>query len=157
MERMMEYKGYHAKIEYSAEDNTFFGKVFGIDDTLIFDGNSIDELNNAFHESIDDYIEMCREIGKEPCKEFKGSFNVRISPELHRIIALKAEAEETSLNQLVSDAITSFINPKNENLIFIVEEDRLENIKQENGFLSSFSRSKEYSFGLGERRMIYGQ
>ena len=63
MDGIMEYKGYRAKVEYSPGDETFIGKVFGIADTLVFDGQSIEELQTMFRASIDDYLELCREIG----------------------------------------------------------------------------------------------
>lgn len=110
MNSMMEYQGYHAKIEFSAEDGAFIGKVFGITDTLIFDGETVAELTEMFHQTIDDYIKLCEESGKTPEKEFKGSFNIRISPETHRRIALKAEQKSVSINQVVNDAIESFLD-----------------------------------------------
>ena len=63
---LMEYRGYHAKIDYSAEDRTFVGRVLGIKDVLAFDGLTPEELETMFHESSDDYLEMCVELGKEP-------------------------------------------------------------------------------------------
>ena len=102
---LMEYKGYHAKIEYSAEDGEFVGHVLGINDVLSFDGTSVAELEAMFHECVDDYLAMCEEFGREPEKEYKGSFNVRIAPELHRQSALEAVSRNISLNQFVQQAI----------------------------------------------------
>ena len=90
MSKMMEYHGYHAQIEYDAEDEIFVGKVFGLADSLNFHGTSVSELEDMFHQSIDNYLQMCAETGKAPEKEFKGSFNIRISPELHKEISLQA-------------------------------------------------------------------
>ncbi|WP_297430678.1 type II toxin-antitoxin system HicB family antitoxin [Clostridium sp.] len=105
MSSMMEYKGYHAKVEYDAEDKIFIGKVFGINDSLNFHGTTADELEEMFHQSIENYLSICEQCGKEPDKEFKGSFNVRISPELHRKIALEAAKEGTTLNQYIIGAL----------------------------------------------------
>lgn len=105
MSSMMEYKGYHASVEYDAEDNIFVGEVFGIADSLNFHGSSIEELQNMFYQSIDNYLELCQKIGKEPEKEFKGTFNVRIPPELHRRAALEAAKQKITLNQFVMKAI----------------------------------------------------
>ena len=69
---MMEYKGYHADVHYSDEDKLFIGEVFGINDMLGFHGSSVEELENMFHQSIDNYLEMCAEFGKKPEKEYKG-------------------------------------------------------------------------------------
>ena len=110
MNTMMEYKGYHAAVEYDSEDNIFVGKVFGISDSLCFHGTSVDELTQMFHRSIDNYLEMCEKIGKTPNREFKGSFNVRITPELHRKTALAAEQEKMTLNQFVTRALENALH-----------------------------------------------
>ena len=94
MSSMLEYKGYHATVEYDAEDDIFVGEVFGIADSLNFHGTSVEELKAMFRQSIDNYLELCKQIGKNPEKEFRGSFNVRISPELHRKAALEAEKQK---------------------------------------------------------------
>lgn len=105
MSSMMEYNGYHAKIEYDADDNIFIGEVFGIVDSLNFHGSSIEELEEMFHQSIDNYLNMCFKCGKEPDKEFKGTFNVRIPSNLHRKIALEAVKRNCNLNQYVIKAL----------------------------------------------------
>jgi len=107
---MMEYKGYHAAIRYSDEDNLFIGEVFGINDTLAFHGSSVQELESMFHQSVDNYLEMCREFGKTPDKEYKGQFNVRIPSELHRSAALCARERNISLNEFVTQAIQDECN-----------------------------------------------
>lgn len=112
MGSMLEYNGYHASIQYDAEDNIFVGEVFGITDSLNFHGSSIDELKQMFAQCIDNYLELCQTIGKEPDKEFKGTFNVRISPELHRRAALEAAQKNMTLNQYVSKAISDSVEGK---------------------------------------------
>lgn len=105
MSKMMEYNGYHAQIEYDSDDDIFVGKVYGIVDSLNFHGTSVAELEQMFHQSIDNYLRMCSETGKTPDKEFKGSFNIRISPELHRGLSLQAAQEGISLNQYVQKTL----------------------------------------------------
>lgn len=105
MANTLKYRGYHGQIEFSAEDNLFVGHVIGIQDSLNFHGSSIDEITVSFHDCIDGYLEMCKTFGREPDKEYKGSFNVRISPPLHRSAAIQAEAEGKSLNQFIQEAI----------------------------------------------------
>lgn len=112
MSRMMEYKGYHASVDFDAEDRIFIGKVFGIVDSLNFHGTSVDELESMFHQSIDNYLDMCTKYGKEPNKEYKGSFNVRLSPELHRALVLKAKNQNKTLNQYVVNALETYICDK---------------------------------------------
>jgi predicted HicB family RNase H-like nuclease len=111
MANVIQYRGYHAKIEYSADDNMLIGSVINIRDSLHFHGNSIPEITQYFHDSIDNYLEMCEAIGKTPDKEYKGSFNIRIPQELHRKAALMAEEEGISLNQLIQNAIENVVNP----------------------------------------------
>ena len=110
----MEYKGYHAAIEYDAEDNIFIGEVFGLADSLNFCGTPIGELQEMFEQSIDNYLELCAKIGKQPEKEFKGSFNVRIPKEMHKRAALEAAKQKITLNQYVTQAIQKAIEePEN--------------------------------------------
>ena len=109
MNSLLEYKGYHAKIEYDSEDDIFVGEVIGINDSLNFHGSSLTELKKSFADSIENYLELCRSIGKAPEKEYKGSFNIRISPELHKKTALAAAAHNMTLNQYVTAAISSFV------------------------------------------------
>lgn len=63
---LLQYKGYIAKQEYSAEDRVFYGKILGIDDLVNFMSDKAEELENEFHAAVDDYLEFCKEIGKEP-------------------------------------------------------------------------------------------
>ena len=115
MSSMLEYKGYHASVEYDAEDNIFVGEVFGITDSLNFHGTSVTELKEMFVECIDNYLELCEKIGKNPDKEFKGTFNVRIPPEMHKKAALEAAKQKITLNQYVIKAIDqSFERKENE-------------------------------------------
>lgn len=108
MSSLLEYKGYHAKIVYDSEDDIFVGEVIGINDSLNFHGTSIVELKRSFVDSIENYLELCKSIGKAPEKEYKGTFNIRISPELHKKTVLAAAARGMTLNQYVTAAISSF-------------------------------------------------
>ena len=101
----MTYKGYHADIKYSDEDKLFVGEVIGLSDTLAFHGSSVSELEEMFHQSVDNYLEMCREFGKNPEKEYKGQFNVRIPSSLHKTAVICAKQKNISLNEFVTDAI----------------------------------------------------
>src|SRR5271157_488493 len=102
---MMEHKGYTAVIHYNDEDEVFYGKAEGIRDLISFEGRSVKELKKAFQESIDEYLEDCKRDGKDPNKPFKGSFNVRVSPELHSKAAIIATKRGITLNQLVKNAL----------------------------------------------------
>jgi predicted HicB family RNase H-like nuclease len=105
MKDVMTYKGYSGIIHYSAEDDVFYGKIASINDLIMFEGRSVDELKNAFHEAVDDYLETCKEMGREPNKAFRGSFNVRVPFELHKKAVEAATKLGISLNQLVQKAL----------------------------------------------------
>lgn len=105
MNGVMTYRGYDGLIRYSEEDRLFFGVVQGVSDKITFEGESVDELEKDFHEAVDDYLAFCRKIGKEPDKTYRGSFNVRIAPELHREACRQAGRQGISLNQFVETAI----------------------------------------------------
>lgn len=105
MNDSMTYKGYVGTVHYSEEDEIFHGKIGAINDLIMFEGTSVKELKKAFHEAVDDYLGTCEEMNREPQKPFKGSFNVRISPDLHRKAATKAVMMGVSLNQLVQKAL----------------------------------------------------
>ena len=105
MNDLLIYNGYYASIHFSSEDEVFYGKLLGIDDLVSFEGSSVKELQKAFKEAVDDYLETCKELGKEPNKTYKGSFNVRISTDLHKAAAACAASNNLSLNDFVKSAI----------------------------------------------------
>jgi len=105
LKNLMKYGDYCAKIEYSPEDHCFFGWLMGINDSISFEGQSITELESSFKEAVDDYIDLCERMGKEPEKTYKGSFNVRIKPELHKKLDLMAASKGTSINKMIELAV----------------------------------------------------
>src|SRR5579871_1837628 len=105
MSEVLTYKGYYASLHFSAEDEVFLGKLLGIEDLVIFEGASVKELKKNFHEAVNDYLDTCEQLGKEPNKTYKGTFNVRISTELHKAAAVYASIHNVSLNDFVKTAI----------------------------------------------------
>ena len=105
MNDILQYKGYYASLHFSSEDEVFYGKILGIDDLVNFEGASVKELKKNFHEAVEDYLETCKELGKEPNKTYKGTFNVRIPTELHKAAAISAAILNISLNDFVKTAI----------------------------------------------------
>ena len=101
----MTYKGFAARVEYSEEDGCFVGHVAGIRDVVGFHGESVDELRSAFEEAVDDYVETCRKLGREPNHPYSGQFRLRLAPELHARAAMAAESRGKSLNAWVTEAI----------------------------------------------------
>ena len=98
---MMEYKNYNAVVEYDDKARIFHGEVIDVKDVITFQGETVDELETAFKESVDDYLDFCRERGEKPEKPFSGQFVVRLEPTLHRAIALRAAELGQSLNAFV--------------------------------------------------------
>lgn len=105
MKNTMEYKGYVGNVEFSEEDEVFFGKVIGIRSLISYEGETAKELIKDFHDAVDDYLSLCEAEGKEPEKAYKGSFNIRISPELHKQAVRCAESNQMSLNSFVEKAL----------------------------------------------------
>ena len=99
--KCLEYKGYIGSIEVDFEENFLHGKLLHIRDLVTYEGSSPEELRQAFEESVDFYLEDCAETGVEPDKPFKGSFNIRVSPELHKELAMCARSLNRSLNDYV--------------------------------------------------------
>lgn len=105
MNNVVTYKGYSARIEYDDEDGILFGQIAGIRDGVGFHADNVEDLRAAFHEAVDDYIETCARIGKEPQKPYSGKMMFRVSPEVHRKAALAAELSGKSLNQWAEEAL----------------------------------------------------
>lgn len=102
---VLRYKGYYAKPAYDPEDQIIYGKILGISDLVDFYSESAKEVENEFHKAVDEYLDFCKEIGKEPQKAYSGSFNVRISEELHRDATICAQTNGMTLNSFVEHAI----------------------------------------------------
>ncbi len=110
MKDVLTYKDFIGSVHFSSDDGVFFGKIEGINDLVTFEGRTVDEIQNAFKQAVNDYIELCKELNKPAFKSYKGSFNVRIPPELHRKAIEKSQSLGISLNQLVKQAIKKEIS-----------------------------------------------
>ena len=97
MKNTMEYKGYIGSVEFSEEDCILYGKVMGIRSLISYEGETAKELLEDFHGAVDDYLTLCKENGIVPETAYKGSFNVRISPDLHKRLVLYTTAHEMSV------------------------------------------------------------
>lgn len=109
MKNTMEYQGYIGSVEFSQEDGVFFGKVQGIRSLISYEGTTADELIADFRGAVDDYLALCKEQGKAPEQAYKGSFNVRLDPGLHRSLAIYAIANQVSLNSIVENAAREYL------------------------------------------------
>ncbi len=101
----LQYKGYLGEVECSFEDACLHGKILYINDLVTYEAQTVPELETAFKEAVDDYLETCADVGKEPDKAFKGTFNVRMTPERHKAAAIEATLSGTTLNDFVSQAV----------------------------------------------------
>lgn len=113
MKNIITYKNFIGTINYNPEDNILFGKIEGINDLITFEGKSVDEITKSFHQAVDEYLEICEKTGKEVYKSLKGSFNVRIPPEMHYLADQKAKIMKISLNQFVQRAIKNELKTGN--------------------------------------------
>lgn len=111
---MMEYKGYFARVEFDDEANIFHGEVINLRDVITFEGQSVDELRQAFIDSVEDYLEFCAERGEDPEKPYSGKFLVRVGPELHKTLVIQARKNGKSLNTWVSDALNQVLRSCNQ-------------------------------------------
>ena len=101
----MSYTGYFANVEFDAEDHIFVGRIIGIRDIVGFHGESVSELEAAFHEAVDNYLAACKELGQEPNKPYSGNLMLRIPAEIHASVAAAAEASGKSINQWAARAL----------------------------------------------------
>ena len=105
----MEHRGYYGTVEFSSVDKVLFGKVLGINGLISYEGSSVESLRTDFQNAIDDYLEICAAEGVEPQRAYKGKFNVRVSPELHKTLVLYSAARGKTLNSTVEEAIRRYI------------------------------------------------
>jgi predicted HicB family RNase H-like nuclease len=106
---LMHYKGYEAVISLDPDAGILHGEVINLRDVITFQGRSVDELTKAFADSVEDYVEFCRERGEEPEKPFSGQFVVRTEPELHKAITVAARRAGTSLNKWVTATLSAAV------------------------------------------------
>jgi len=105
MTNAMTYKGYAARVEYDDEDGIFTGRIAGIRDGVGFHADTVEGLREAFREAVEDYLETCAKIGKDPQRAFSGQMMFRVNPEVHRKAALAAELAGKSLNQWAEEVL----------------------------------------------------
>jgi predicted HicB family RNase H-like nuclease len=106
---VIEYKGYTGVFEFDPSVDAFHGRVVGMRDVVTFEGRSLDELRREMAESVEDYLELCSEAGRDPERPYRGSFLVRTTPELHRAAAIRAEASGMSLNAWMESTIAQVV------------------------------------------------
>lgn len=112
MSNQFTYKGYSGSCLSSIEDECLHGRILFITDLITYEGNTIPELRASFEMAVDDYLNYCKETGKQAEKPYSGSFNVRIPPELHKELAKRASRHGMTINEFVKHAIEKEVKPK---------------------------------------------
>lgn len=102
---MKPYKGYTGTVSFDDEALLFYGEVVGLRDVITFQAHTAEELVQAFHDSVDDYLAWCAEDGVEPEKPWSGKLAFRTTPEHHRLIAEAAARRAKSINQWMDEAL----------------------------------------------------
>jgi predicted HicB family RNase H-like nuclease len=101
----MEYKGYIGTVQFDEDAEIFHGEVINLKDVITFQSDSVEGLKREFHDSVDDYLEFCKERNEEPEKPFSGKLTLRLNPELHRRLYIRSKKERKSLNNWITDAL----------------------------------------------------
>ncbi len=101
----MTYRNYSAKVEYDPMDKIFVGHLVGIHDIVGFHGRTVSELEAAFQEAVDHYLEVCEKIGQTPQRAYSGKLTLRLPPEIHMAVATAAELNSKSINQWATDVL----------------------------------------------------
>ena len=109
MSELLEYKNYYGSVLFSAEDDLLYGKLIGLRDTILYDGKDVEPLRRNFCDAVDGYLEFCKEEGREPNVPYKGSFNVRVTPDMHRRVVQLAERNHKKLNTVVNEALEAYL------------------------------------------------
>ena len=108
---MLKYKGYTGHVEFDDESDIFHGEVLDLRDVITFQGRSVEEIEQAFRDSIDDYLDFCQARGEEPDKPFSGRLMLRLPPHLHRVTYVRARREGKSLNQWIAEKLEQASQP----------------------------------------------
>jgi len=106
----MNHKGYIARIEFDDQDRIFTGRLLGIEDIVTFHGESVAELETAFHDSIAHYLDVCEKTGRQAQKPYSGRFALRLPPELHAQAAVMAARAGKSINQWFIDTVQTALH-----------------------------------------------
>lgn len=107
--KILSYKGYIAQVTLDQDTEMLHGLVTGLKDVITFEGRSVKDLKKAFKDSVNDYLNFCKERGEEPEKPYSGNIRLRLTSDLHRRLAASAQSLEVSINQFIQNAITDYL------------------------------------------------
>ena len=140
--KTLSYKGYTASLDFDLEGNYLFGKIQGINDVISFDGETPQDAKANFELMVDEYLDYCQKIGKQPDKSYSGTFNIRTTEEIHRRLSQKAFAEGVSLNKICELAFSQYLDNKTHSVTYIIQSP----IPQySNSFSSKLSNTYNYT------------
>lgn len=108
--KTLSYNGYEGTVDVDIDEGVCRGKLLFVPDLVTYVAETPKLLKAAFEEAVDDYLTTCEELGREARKPFRGSFNVRVTPDLHRDAALRAARDEVALNEVVVRALDCYLN-----------------------------------------------
>lgn len=151
--KALTYKGYCGSYEVDFDEGVFFGKIECINDLVTFEAGSVLELKDAFEEAVDDYLATCADLGKNPDKSFKGTFNVRIGEHLHKTAFVEAVRRGINLNELVKIAIDREVTPKLEPSITV--HFNIENSKQASNTVGNFALTGKTNWKQAEAKKVH--
>ena len=151
MSNLMKHKGFWGSCEVSFEDGILHGKIECINDLVTYEAATPTELKDAFHEAVDDYLDTCEMLGKEPDKTMSGSFNIRVGSNLHKKLFLKAKERNVSLNDVVKSLLSNGVDDNQTVHMHLHVPD----IRSEKEYESDFSNLKRAESNVlnFERRM----
>lgn len=109
---ILTFQGYEGTAELDMERGVCRGKILFIGDLVTYEADSPKELQAAFEEAVVDYVDTCKQVGKEPQRAFRGSFNVRVPAELHRNATLRGVTDEMTLNEVVVRSLDCYLNSR---------------------------------------------
>lgn len=112
MGNLLSYKNYNGTVEYSKEGKCLYGEAIGIRSAISYKGFSIGELEADFRNAVDRYLDDCEAGGIRPEQPYKGSFNIRLTPDLHRRAAIYAIENGKTLNAVVMEAVEHMVGEK---------------------------------------------
>lgn len=107
---MINYKGYYGHVVYDDEAKIFHGEIINARTVITFQGNTVNEIEKAFKDSVEDYLDWCNQRRKEPEKPFSGKFVLRIPSELHRKLSLKAKENQSSINSYIIETLNTSVS-----------------------------------------------
>ena len=105
----LKYKNYSAMIEFDATDRILIGHIVGVKQAGGFHADNINDLEQAFHDTIDHYLDICKRRGTDPIKPYSGKITLRVDPSIHAAIAHAAELKHTSINKFIANCLTSIV------------------------------------------------